>query len=166
MHRLIVQQKLMSLRGRFGVTDEAGNPAYQVEGSFLRIPKQFTILDREGRERAKVWKQPISWLARFHVEIDGVEVAVIRQQWSLFRHRYEVWGPGLSVVGNLWDMNFAILKDGVEVGRVDKKWMALRDQYAVQVADPRDELLVLGIVLAIDYVKASQQAAASASAGS
>ena len=161
MHRLYVRQKLLSLRGRFAVTDEAGNPVYQVEGSFLRIPKQFTITDREGRERARVWKQPISWLARFHLEIDGVQVATIQQKWSFFRHRYEVIGPGLSVQGNLWDMTFAITQGGHEVGRVDKKWMAVRDRYAIQIADPRNELLVLGLVLAIDYVKASQRAAAS-----
>ena len=165
MHRLYVQQKLLSLRGRFSVTDEAGQPVYAVEGSFLRIPKQFTITDREGRERARVWKQPISWLARFHLELDGVEVATIAQQWSFFRHRYEVHGTGLSVVGNLWDMNFAVTRDGVEVGRVDKKWMTVRDTYAIQVTDPRDELLVLALVLAIDYVKASQRAASAASSG-
>lgn len=166
MHRLFVQQKLMSLRGRYAVADEAGNPVYQVEGSFLKIPKQFTISDLDGRERARVWKQPIAWLARFHLEIDGVEVATIQQKWSLFRHRYEVRGPGLFVRGSLWDMSFVISKGGVEVGRVDKKWMAIRDRYAIEILDPRDELLVLGLVLAIDYVKAQQQAAASSSGGS
>jgi len=160
MHRLYVQQKVLSLRGRFAVSDEAGNPGYEVEGSLLRIPKQFTIRDREGRERARVWKQPIAWLARFHLEMDGVEVATIQQKLAFLRHRYEVHGPGLSVEGNLWDMNFSITKDGVPVGRVDKKW-SLRDRYAIEVADPRDELLVLALVLTIDHVKAAQQAAAA-----
>jgi uncharacterized protein YxjI len=161
MHRLYVEQKMMSLRGRFAVTDEHGGPLYQVEGSFLQIPKSFTISDVAGRPRARVWKQPVSWLPRFYVEIEGVQVATIQKSMSFLRPRYSVEGPGLTVAGNVWDMRFELLQGGTVVGRVDKRW-TLRDRYAIEIERPEDELLVLGIVLAIDYVKASQQATSNA----
>lgn len=163
MRRLYVDQKLWSLRERFTVNDERGEPVYTVEGSLFQIPKQFTITDGADRERARVRKQPVSWLPRFFVEVDGVPVATIQKQFTFFRPRYTIEGPGLTVSGDFWDMSFELHKDGVAVGRVDKKW-TLRDKYAVEIERPEDELVVLGIVLAIDYVKRSEQSAASGAA--
>jgi uncharacterized protein YxjI len=161
MRRLFVDQKLWSLRERFTVNDEHGGAVYTVEGSLFQIPKQFTISDSAGRERARVWKKPVSWLPRFFVEVDGKQVATIAKQLTLLRPRYTIDGPGLTVVGDYWDMSFELRLGGDVVGRVDKKWMAVRDQYAIEIERPEDELLVLGIVLAIDYVKRAEQSAAA-----
>jgi len=128
MRRLVVDQKLWSLRERFTVDDEQGGAAYTVEGSLFKIPKQFSISDPSGRERARVWKKPVSWLPRFFVEVDGVQVATIAKQLTFWRPRYTIDGPGLTVTGDYWDMSFEIHRDGAVVGRVDKKWMAVRDK--------------------------------------
>ena len=164
MRRLFVDQKLWSLRERFTVNDEVGGPVYEVEGSLFQVPKQFTIRDLAGRERARVWKKPLSWLPRFYVEVEGVPVATIQKELTFFKPRYTIDGPGLAVAGDFWSMSFELLKDGVAIGRVDKKWMTVRDKYAVEIERDEDELVVLGVVLAIDYVKRTEQAAA-ASAG-
>jgi len=39
--------------------------------------------------------------------------------------------------------------------------MAVRDKYTIEIERPEDELVVLGIVLAIDYVKRTEQSAAA-----
>jgi uncharacterized protein YxjI len=161
MRRLFVDQKIWSLRERFTVDDEQGAAVYTVEGSLFKIPKQFSISDPSGRERARVWKKPVSWLPRFFVEVDGVEVATIAKQFTFLRPRYTIDGPGLTVTGDYWDMSFEIDLGGALVGRVDKKWMAVRDTYAIEIERPEDELVVLGIVLAIDYVKRTEQAGAA-----
>lgn len=161
MRRLFVDQKLWSLRERFTVNDEHGGAVYTVEGSLFQIPKQFTISDPAGRERARVWKKPVSWMPRFFVEVDGTQVATIAKQFTFLRPRYTIDGPGLSVTGDFWDMSFELNLGGEVVGRVDKKWMAVRDQYAIEIERPEDELVVLGIVLAIDYVKRTEQTAAA-----
>ncbi len=157
MHRLIVNQKLWSFRERFTVNNEQGEPVYTVAGSLFQIPKQFTIADAAGRECARVWKQPVSWLPKFFVEVEGVQVATIAKEFTLFRPSYAVDGPGLAVSGNIWDMSFDLQRGGALVGRVHKRWMAMRDTYAIEIEQPADELVVLGVVLAIDYVKQSEQ---------
>jgi uncharacterized protein YxjI len=161
MRRLFVDQKLWSLRERFTVDDEDGQPVYTVEGSLFKIPKEFTISDPSGQQRARVWKKPVSWLPRFFVEVEGVQVAAIAKQFTFLRPRYTIDGPGLTVTGDFWDMSFEIQLVGAVVGRVDKKWMTVRDKYAIEIERPDDELVVLGIVLAIDYVKRMEQSAAS-----
>ena len=161
MHRLIVNQRLLSFRERFTVTDETGGPVYDVEGSLFQIPKQFTVRDLSGRERVRVRKKPLGWLPRFFVEVDGREVATIRKELTLLRPRYTVDGPGMAVAGDIWSMSFELRRDGVPIGRVDKKWLAVRDRYAIEIERDEDELLVLGVVLAIDYVKSVEAAGAS-----
>ena len=163
MHRLFIDQKLWSVRERFNVTDENGDPVYAVEGSLFKIPKQFTISDPAGQQRARVWKKPVSWLPRFFLEVDGAPVATIAKTLTFLRPAYTIDGPGLTVTGDLWDMSFEIHRDGVAVGRVDKKWLAVRDKYAIEIERPEDELVVVGIVLAIDYVKRMEREAANAS---
>src|SRR5262245_35631696 len=123
MRRLFVDQKLWSLRERFTVNDEFGGAVYQVEGSLFQIPKQFTIQDLAGRELARVWKKPRSWLARFFVEVEGVPVATIQQELTFFKPRYTIDGPGIAVAGDYWNMSFELQRGGVAIGRVDKKWM-------------------------------------------
>ena len=161
MRRLFVDQKLWSLRERFTVDDEHGGTVYTVEGSLFQIPKHFSISDASGRERARVWKKPVSWLPRFFVEVDGVQVATIAKQLTFLRPRYTIDGPGLTVTGDYWDMSFELDLGGTVIGRVDKKWMAVRDKYAIEIDRPEDELMVLGIVLAIDCVKRTEQAGAA-----
>ncbi|MCL2543878.1 MAG: hypothetical protein FWE71_15645 [Nocardioidaceae bacterium] len=140
---------------------------YAVDGSLFKIPKQFTINDPAGQLRARVWKKPVSWLPRFFLEVDGVQVAAIAKKLTFLRPRYLIDGPGLSVTGDMWDMSFEIHRDGVVVGRVDKKWLSVRDKYAIEVDRPEDELVVVGIVLAIDYVKRMEsESAASVSLSS
>jgi uncharacterized protein YxjI len=152
LSNLIINAKIFSPGGEFWVTDDAGNPRYQVIGSFLRIPKEFRIYDVQGRELARVTHTIVSLLPRFTLEIGGQQVAVIQKKPSFFQPKYSIDAYGVEVVGNIWDMNFEIQRGSAVVGRIDKQW-SVRDRYRVEVLDSRDELLVLGLVLAINYVK-------------
>jgi uncharacterized protein YxjI len=166
MHKIYIDQKLLSVRERFTVRDESENPIYKVEGSLFKIPKSFAIFDMNRHQRAKVWKKPLSFLPKFYLEIDGVQVAEIKKEFTFFKPRYQINGPGIEVKGNIWDMTFDLFKNAQHIGRVDKKWWSVRDKYAIEIDQKEDEILVLAIVLSIDYVKKMEAAAASSSAAS
>jgi len=150
---LQVNGKIFSLGGEFWVEDEAGNEKYRVKGSFLKVPKEFTIYDNQGRPRARVIHKLVSLLPKFFLEIDGQTVATISKKISVFKPKYDIDLLGAKLVGNIWDMNFEIDKDGQAIGRIDKAWVSVRDKYRIEVLNDEDELLVLGLVLAINYVK-------------
>lgn len=67
--------------------------------------------------------------------------------------------------GNWWDINFQVYQHGKIVGQVSKEWFTWGDSYNVQVLKEEMETVMIALVVAIDYVKADQAAAAS-SAGS
>ncbi len=57
MKHFEIKQKMWLLGGKFTISDDLGITAYQVEGSFLQIPKNFTITDMQGRVISHIEKQ-------------------------------------------------------------------------------------------------------------
>ncbi|HGE7845178.1 TPA: UDP-N-acetylenolpyruvoylglucosamine reductase, partial [Streptococcus pneumoniae] len=50
MKTFLVKQKFRLGGERFAIKDDRGEIAYQVEGSFFKIPKTFTIYDAAGEQ--------------------------------------------------------------------------------------------------------------------
>lgn len=162
MRQLYLKQKVFSLSGKFTVKDEEQQDVYYIEGSFLQIPKTFTVMDPKRSEIALITKKVFSFLPKFFVEVDGREVLTIKKEFSFFKARYTIDAEGIEVRGNWWDMDFEVLQDGKVVGSVSKRWLTWGDTYEMQILDETMEHLIIAIVVAIDCVKADEAAAASA----
>jgi len=163
MKTLYMKQKVFSLSGKFAVKDDQEEEVYFVEGSFLTIPKTFTIYNTAREPVAVIKKKTITFLPKFFVEIAGQEVMTIHKEFSFLKARYRIDAAGIEVHGNWWDMEFQVLQHGVVVGQVSKQWLSWGDSYQLQIFDEKMETILLAIVVAIDCVKASQAAAAASS---
>lgn len=161
MKELYIKQKVFSLSGKFTVKDQQGNDVYFVEGSFMKVPKTFSIHNNTGSEVALITKKVFSFLPKFMVEVDGREVLTIKKEFSFFKARYTIDAAGIEVNGNWWDMNFEVYQHGEVVGKVSKEWFTWGDSYKVQVWNEEMETIILALVIAIDCVKADQAAASS-----
>ena len=162
MKKLYIKQQVLSLSGKFTVKDQQEKDVYYVQGSFMQIPKTFTILDAARTEVALITKKTFSFLPKFFVEVGGQERLTIQKEFSFFKARYTIEGTGIDVQGNWWDMDFQVLRHGEVVGRVNKEWFTWGDSYKVEILDEEMEAIVIAMVVAIDCVKADQ-ANASAS---
>ncbi|WP_422124634.1 LURP-one-related/scramblase family protein [Planococcus sp. X10-3] len=162
MRQLYMKQKVFSLSGKFTVKDEQQQDVYFIEGSFLQIPKTFTIMDPSRKEVALITKKTFSFLPKFFVEVDGREELTIKKEFSFFKARYTIDSAGVDVQGNWWDMDFEVLQHGKVVGSVSKQWLTWGDTYEMQILDEDMEHLIIALVVAIDCVKADQAAAAAA----
>ena len=162
MKQLYIKQKVFSLSGKFTVKDQQEKDVYFVEGSFMQIPKTFSIMNTARDEVALITKKVFSFLPTFFVEVNGREVLTIKKEFSFFKPRYTIDAAGIEVQGNWWDMDFDVLQNGEVVGRVSKEWFTWGDSYQVQVLDEAMETIVIALGVAIDCVKADQAAAASA----
>ena len=161
MKQLYIKEKVFSLSGKFTVMDAQQNDIYYVEGSFLQIPKTFTILDTRRQEVAIITKKVFSWLPKFFVNVNGQDVLTIKKEFTLFKAKYSIEGAGIEIRGNWWDMDFQVLRHGEKIGQVKKEWLTWGDTYRVQIVDEDLEAVVIAIVVAIDCVKADQAAAAA-----
>ncbi|RNF39904.1 LURP-one-related/scramblase family protein [Planococcus salinus] len=163
MRQLYIKQKVFSLSEKFTVRDEQERDVYFVEGSFLQIPKTFSIMDTERHEITVITKKTFSFLPTFFVEVEGQKAVTIKKEFTFFKQRYAIEAEGIDVQGNLWDMDFEILQNGEVIGTVSKEWFSWGDSYRVQVLNEEMEHFVISLVVAIDCVKADQKAAAASS---
>ncbi len=163
MKQLYIKQKVFSLSGKFTVKDQQEKDIYYVEGSFMKIPKTFSIRDENKNEIALITKKVLSFLPKFFVEINGQEVLTIKKEFSFFKARYNIEAAGMEVLGNWWDMDFQVLQNGKVIGKVNKEWFTWGDSYKVQILNEELETIVIALVIAIDCVKADEAAAASSS---
>lgn len=161
MKQLYMKQKVFSVSGKFSVKDAEENEVYFVEGSFMQIPKTFSIMDDTRNEVALIKKKTFSFLPTFFVEVYGQETMTIKKQFSFLKARYTIDAAGIEVRGNWWDMDFEVYQNKKIIGAVSKKWFTWGDSYELQIADDEMESLLVALVVAIDCAKAAQNAAAS-----
>ncbi|PFG12063.1 LURP-one-related/scramblase family protein [Bacillus sp. es.036] len=163
MKQLYIKQKVFSLSGKYTVKDQQENDRYYVEGSFMQVPKTFSILNTSREEVALIEKKVFTLLPKFFVEVNGQEILTIKKEFSFLKARYTIDAAGIEVNGNWWDMDFQVLQDGEIIAEVGKEWFTWGDSYKVQILDDEMETMIIALVVAIDCVKADQAAAASAS---
>lgn len=163
MKQLYMKQKVFSLSGRFTVKDQQENDVYVVEGSFMKVPKTFTILNTEREEIAVITKKMFSFLPKFLVEVGGQEVLTIKKEFAFFKAKYSIDAAGIEVQGNWWDMNFQVLQSGEVIGQVKKEWFTWGDSYKVDILKEEMEPVMIALVVAIDCVKADEAASRSSS---
>lgn len=161
MRQLYIKQKVFSMRGKFAVKDQNGQDVYFIEGSLMQIPKTFSIMTDRMDEVALITKKTFSFLPTFYVEVQGQEMMTIKKQFTFFKSNYTVDAAGIEVRGNVWDMNFEVLQHGELIGSVDKQWFTWGDSYEIRIMKEETETLLVALVVAIDYAKASQNAAAA-----
>ncbi len=159
--KLYIKQKIFSWKDRFTVYDEAGNDKYYVEGEFFTLGKKLHVYNLQGTEVAFIEQKVFSFLPRYFVYTKGTQVAEIVKQFSFFRPRYTIEGLGWEIDGNFWQHDYVITQNGTPIVSIMKEWMTWGDCYELNIADAKDEIVSLAVVLAIDCVLAAQQAAAS-----
>ncbi|MEW4305775.1 LURP-one-related/scramblase family protein [Rossellomorea marisflavi] len=157
MSQLYMKQKVFSIGEKFTVKDQDELDRYYVEGSFMRFPKTFSIMDTGREEVALITKKMLSFLPTFFVEVEGKEVLTIKKEFSFFKPRYTIDAAGIEVSGNWWDMNFQVFEHGEVVGDVAKEWFSWGDSYRVNVHKENMEKVMIALVVAIDCVKADEK---------
>jgi uncharacterized protein YxjI len=162
MKELYIKQKVFSLSEKFTVKDRQEKDIYYVEGSFMKIPKTFSIMNTSRDEIALITKKTFSFLPKFVVEVNGREVLTIKKELSFLKARYTIDAAGVEVHGNWWDMDFQVLQNGEVVGKVSKEWFTWGDSYKVQIMDDKMEAIMIALVVTIDCVKDDQDSTSSA----
>ncbi|WP_226672075.1 LURP-one-related/scramblase family protein [Rossellomorea aquimaris] len=156
MKQLYIKQKVFSLSEKFTVKDQDEKDTYYVEGSFMKVPKTFSIMNQDRDEVALITKKVLSFLPTFFVEVNGEEVVTIKKELSFLKAKYSIDAAGIEVNGDWIDMDFQVLHQGRVVGEVGKEWFSWGDSYRVKILEEEMETMILSLVIAIDCVKADE----------
>ena len=150
---LTFKQKFMSLAGKYEVYDEAEQVAYRIQGR-ISIPKKYEIYSPQGEMLAVLKSKVFDILPQFRLFIDGQEVGRVKKKFTFFTQKFKVDCNGWNIDGNILGWNYSIVDANNNlVASMEKKLWHMTDQYVLDIVDPKDALLVLMIVLAIDAEK-------------
>ena len=154
--KLLFRQRFFSWFDSYDIYDESGNTVFTVEGK-LSWGHKLHILDARGQHIGTVKERVISLLPRFQMFYMDQYVGQIYKRWSVLRPHYTVDLNGWDVQGDLMGWDYQVTApDGRIVAEISKRLFRLTDTYEIDVADPRDALYVLMLVLAIDAEKCTQ----------
>ena len=90
MRTFLVKQKFRLGGERFDIKDDRGNISYQVEGSFFKIPKTFTIYDADNQKVSEISKEVLTFLPRFEIQLTNGDHFYIRKKLTFWKDKYEV----------------------------------------------------------------------------
>lgn len=159
--KLYIKQKVFSWRDRFRIYDEFENDKYYVEGEVFTLGKKLHLYSSGGQEMSYIHQKVMSFLPKYYINVNGTDIAQVVKEFTFFRQKYTVSGLGWTVEGDFWQHEYRILSEDRVIAAVSKRWFSWGDTYEIDIAESVDEIVALSVVLVIDAVIASQQAAAS-----
>lgn len=159
--KLYIKQKVFSWKDRFTVWDEHGNDRYYVEGELFSWGKKLHVYDLHNNEVAFIYQKVFSFLPRYFVSVNGVDIAEIVKEFTFFKPKYRIEGMNWTVDGDFFAHDYTVSCGETCVVRIQKEWMTWGDTYELNIANAADEIPALAVVLAIDCVTAQQRAAAA-----
>ena len=163
MAKLYIKQKVFSWKDRFSVFNEWGEDVYRVEGELISLGKKLHVCDMADREVAFIHQKVLSFLPRYFISRNGEDVAEVVKKLTFLKAKYEIPAFGWTVQGNFTAHEYTISSEAGVVAAISKKWFSWGNTYEIDSAPGFDPLNVLCVVLIIDAVLASQDAAAAAS---
>ena len=160
--KLYIKQKVFSWGDKFTVKDEAGRDRYYVEGEVFTFGRKLHVYDMQGREVAFIKQEVWSWMPTYYVFCGDRQVAEIKKEFTFLFPKYTIEGLGWEIGGSFMAHDYEITKNGRSIVSIRKEWMTWGDSYELDIADARDEIVALAVVLTIDCVMAAAAAASAA----
>ena len=153
--KLLFKQRAFTWFDSYDIFDEAGNTVYTVQGR-LAWGHRLEISDAAGNYLGQVRQVVLTFRPRFSLFIGENCVGQLRKEFALFKPVFTLDCNGWEIEGNFWEWDYRVTEGSRIVMTVSKELFHWTDTYQMDIADPRDALLCLMIVLAIDAEKCSR----------
>ena len=155
--KLLFKQRLFSWFDSYDIYDEAGETVFTVKGR-LSWGHCLEIYDRFGEHVGTVKEEVLTLLPRFALYQNGREIGEIQKKLTFFKPAFTLNCNDWSVKGDLFEWEYEVVDGrGRMVMQASKQLFNSTDTYVLDITAPRDMLLSLMIVLAIDAAKCSQR---------
>lgn len=153
--KLLFKQRAFTWFDSYDIFDEAENTVYTVQGR-LAWGHRLEISDAAGNYLGQVRQEVLTFRPRFSLFIGENCVGQLRKEFALFKPVFTLDCNGWEIEGNFWEWDYRVTEGSRIVMTVSKELFHWTDTYQMVIADPRDALLCLMIVLAIDAEKCSR----------
>jgi uncharacterized protein YxjI len=155
--RYVIREQFFRLGEDSQITDESGQPLFNVDGKVLSLHNTLVMRDLRGQEVATVKRELIALTPTYRIDRPGQGTVQVRKRLiNLFGDHFTIDIPGpedLEIVGDLFEHEYQVKRAGAVIATISKQWIALTDTYGVQTAPGEDDILLLACVLALDLAE-------------
>ncbi len=153
--KLLIKQRVFSWTDTYDIYDEFGNVRYFVKADFFSLGHRIRVFDVYDNEIAVIYERLFSLLPKFEIEIGGRIIGTIQKKFTLFRPKYELDYNGWRVEGDFLSWNYDVYEGCSSVIHISKEIWHWGDTYVIDIANPKDELMGILLVIAIDAANCS-----------
>ena len=154
--KLLFKQRFFSWFDSYDIYDESGATVFTVEGK-MSWGHKLHILDANGNHIATVKQELLTFMPRFALYYGDRLIGEIKREFTFFRPSYNIDFNGWHIDGNFFEWDYTISDaNGAAVAKISKELFNFTDTYVIDVADSRNALYALMVVLAIDAEKCSR----------
>ncbi|MFA7031994.1 MAG: LURP-one-related family protein [Bacilli bacterium] len=151
--KLYVKQKFFSLvHDRFKVYDENQQVIYEAHDKFFSMRNRTTLYDLQGQVVLELTRKIFSFVNTYYLNVNGEKEVSISRKFFAIRPRFYFTGLDLQVEGDFFAHDYSIILNGTTIATIHKKWLAWSDTYEIDISDEEHQVLVIGVVLAIDCI--------------
>ncbi|MBR1925678.1 MAG: LURP-one-related family protein [Clostridia bacterium] len=161
MKKLIIKNKMVTMRGSSFVLDEEGNKVFRVKGKFFTMTQKKRIYDMDGElkyiVRNKFWHFLNS--SCFILDDEKEKIAMLTNGLFDFKRRFVLKGYSdeIEISGAVFqfpNLEMQIVKNGKVIGKIIRnlKDNFFRDCYVAEIEDETEEAFVVALVIAIDNI--------------
>lgn len=150
--KLLFKQRIFSWLDSYDIYDEQGKVVYTVEGK-LSWGHRLVIYNTLHEVVGELKEEVITWLAKFHMLVSGIEIGMITKEFSVFKPKFHLSCNDWTIVGDFMEWNYDVVSEQRPIMHVSKELLHLSDTYVLDIEEASDALYCLMIVLAIDAVK-------------
>ena len=154
--KLLIKQRVFSWTDTYDVYDEYDEPKYFVKAEMFRLTHQIHIYDRERNEIGMIKQRFFTLMPTFDIEINGQPFGSIEKKFTFFKPKYNLDYNGWRWEGDFMSWNYSVYEACSMVAQISKKLFRWGDTYVIDYADPRNEILVLMLAIAIDAANCTQ----------
>ena len=131
---LVINQHRFAWKDKFDVYDENREVKYTVKGELASIKHHLHIYDAKG-----------------------MELGTVKSRGGFGKLKYEVDFNGWHIEGNAFGWNFKIFNGNEEIAHISQKLLHFGDTYVINFSDPKNEFVVLLLVIALDAANATKK---------
>ncbi len=155
--RYVIREKLLCLGDDFRIQDAAGRDVFFVDGrAFNLLREKLSFQDVDGKELAFIREKLIALRKTYEIYREGKRVAAVRKDlFDFFSCQFTVDVPGPNdyrAKGNFLQHHYVFERGGRIVAEVSKRWLTVRDTYGVDIQEGEDDLLILASAVVIDQI--------------
>ena len=164
--QLVLKKKAVSLKECFTVTDAQENALYNVEGKAFSWGHQLDVTDASGARVAHIRQKLLALTPHYFITLDGGEEMELKGHLTLIHPHYTLETPegDWEVRGDFTQHEYTITRGEETVASVSQKWFAWGDTYLVDVAEDKNAVPALCVMIALNCVDADTIAASAGSA--